>query len=57
MVIICFTVRLSWAWAGMMACAVLGLWHLPLGTLLSIVQIVLLLMPVLRGSGSEESER
>ncbi|BBO23554.1 conserved hypothetical protein [Candidatus Nitrosymbiomonas proteolyticus] len=51
-VMICFALRLPWAWAGMVACAALGLWYLPFGTLLSIVQVVLLLMPALRGSSS-----
>jgi hypothetical protein len=29
----------------------LGLWYLPLGTILSLIQIVLLLLPVLRSPG------
>jgi hypothetical protein len=32
----------------MLACAVAGLWYLPFGTLLSIAQIALLLLPALR---------
>ena len=51
-VIICFSLQLPWTWVGMLACAVLGLWHLPLGTILSIIQIILLLLPVLRNSVS-----
>lgn len=47
-VIVCFVLRLSWAWWGMFICAVAGLWYLPFGTLLSVVQIVLLLLPALR---------
>jgi hypothetical protein len=38
----CFAMRLPGARSAMMACAVLALWYLPFGTLLSIVQIVLL---------------
>ena len=51
-VMVCFAMRLPWAWSGMIACAVLGLWYLPFGTLLSVVQIILLLLPGLRGSGT-----
>ena len=51
-VMVCFALGLEWAWSGMLVCAVLGLWYLPFGTLLSIIQIVLLLLPPLRGSGS-----
>lgn len=47
-VIVCFVLRLPWAWGGMLACAVLGLWYLPFGTLLSIVQVILLMLPALR---------
>lgn len=48
-VMLCFALGLPWAWTGMFVCAVLGLWYLPFGTLLSVVQIVLLLLPALRG--------
>ena len=51
-VIICFILKLSWAWTGMLLCAILGLWYLPFGTLLSIVQIILLMLPALRTSTS-----
>jgi hypothetical protein len=51
-VTVCFVLRLPWAWSGMVTCAALGLWYLPFGTLLSIVQIVLLFLPALRGHGS-----
>lgn len=47
-VMVCFVLRLPWAWMGMLLCAVLGLWYLPFGTLVSLVQIVLLMLPVLR---------
>jgi hypothetical protein len=46
----CFALGLPWAWLAMLACAVLGLWYLPFGTVLGIVQIVVLLMPPLRGT-------
>ncbi len=46
--IICFALGLPHAWSGMLVCAVLGLWYLPMGTLLSIIQIVLLCLPTLR---------
>ena len=36
---------------GMLVCAVLGLWYLPVGTVLGLIQIGLLLAPWLRGSG------
>jgi hypothetical protein len=47
-VVVCFALRLPWAWYGMLVCAVLGLWYLPFGTVLSTIQIVLLLLPTLR---------
>ena len=53
-VVICFALKLPRAWWGMLLCAVPGLWYLPFGTLLSIFQIALLLLPPVRriGSGS-----
>lgn len=51
-VMVCFALQLSWAWYGMFACAALGLWYLPFGTLLSVIQIVLLLLPPLRDAGT-----
>jgi len=50
--LVCFVLGVSWAWLGMLICAVAGLWYLPFGTLLSIIQIVLLLLPIVRSSGS-----
>lgn len=47
-VMACFALRMSWAWTAMLICAVASLWYLPFGTLLSVVQIVLLLLPQLR---------
>lgn len=49
---ICFVLRLPWAWSGMVLCAVLGLWYLPFGTLLSVIQIILLFLHAVRGAGS-----
>ncbi len=46
--IACFAMKLSWAWSAMLVCAVLGLWYLPFGTLLSLIQIAFLLSPSLR---------
>jgi len=46
--ICCYIARMSWAWAGMLACAIAGLWYLPFGTLLSVIQIALLLSSPLR---------
>ncbi len=48
--IVCFLLSLPWAWTGMLICAIAGLWYLPFGTLLSIIQIVLLLLPPLRAA-------
>jgi len=49
-VMVCFALGAPWARTGMLLCAVLGLWYLPFGTLLSIIQIVLLSLPALRTS-------
>lgn len=38
----------SWAWTAMLAAAIGSLWYLPFGTLLGVVQVVLLLLPVAR---------
>lgn len=48
--IFCYIVGVPWAWSAMLVCAVLGLWYLPFGTLLSAVQIAVLLLPALRRS-------
>lgn len=47
-VIVCFALRVPHAWSGMVVCAVLGLWYLPMGTLLSTIQIALFCLPALR---------
>ncbi len=46
--IIAYAAGAAGAWYAMLICAVAGLWYLPFGTLLSIIQIVLLLTPALR---------
>jgi hypothetical protein len=43
-----FLLGAAWGWRAMLLCAIAGLWYLPFGTLLSLVQIVLLLLPALR---------
>ena len=47
-VIACFIWGLPWAWWGMILCAVAGLWYLPFGTMLSVIQVVLLMLPAIR---------
>jgi len=49
-VIVCFALRLPWAWTAMVICAAAGLWYLPFGTLLSIIQLILLALPAVRQS-------
>lgn len=51
-VIGCFAANASWAWWGVFVCAVLTLWYLPFGTLLSIIQIALLLTPPIRNAAT-----
>ncbi len=50
-VMICFALQLPWAWAAMLGFACASLWYLPFGTLLGVVQLVLLLLPPLREAG------
>lgn len=47
-VTVCFILGLKWAWWAMLLAAVGSLWYLPFGTLLGVVQIILLLLPPLR---------
>jgi hypothetical protein len=47
-----FVSRKPWGRKGMLACALLGLWYLPFGTILSLVQVVLLQLPAVRGAGA-----
>ena len=46
---VAFVLRMPWAWSAMLTCAILSLWYLPFGTLFGVIQIVLLLMPAVRG--------
>lgn len=51
-VVVCFALQLPWAWTAMLMGAFLSLWYLPFGTLLSIIQIVLLMLPAVRNAGT-----
>ena len=46
--IVCFVRCSSRTWWGMIFCAVAGLWYLPFGTMLSLLQILLLMLPAMR---------
>jgi len=46
-----FLVNHPWARVGLIVVAILGLWHLPFGTLINLVVLVLLQLPALRGGG------
>ena len=48
-VLAAFMLGASWAWWGMIVVAVLGLWHLPFGTLIYRAVIALLQLSGLRG--------
>lgn len=39
-----FILNISWAWWAMLFAAIFSLWYLPFGTLMSVLQIVLLLI-------------
>ena len=43
-----FMFKVPWAWSGMLAAAVLGLWYLPFGTLINLIVIILISLPPLR---------
>jgi hypothetical protein len=43
-VIVCFALKKPWAWNAMLICAAASLWYLWIGTMSSILQIVLLLV-------------
>ncbi len=45
---LCFALGQPWAWWGLLAAAVLGLWYLPIGTATNLVTLILLLLPTLR---------
>jgi hypothetical protein len=49
---VAFARRASWAWTPMLAAAVASLWYAPVGTALSAVQILLLLLPSVRQGSS-----
>jgi hypothetical protein len=45
-----FILKASWAWWGMLVAAVGSLWYLLVGTLISVIQVILLLLPAVRSS-------
>ncbi len=51
-VIACFIFQVSWAWWAMLVAAIGSLWYWPFGTMLDVLQIILLLMPSLRAVGT-----
>lgn len=52
MVIATFALGAPWAWWGMVVAAIGSLWYLPFGTLLGVLQLVLLFLPQVRGVGT-----
>lgn len=42
--IVSYFLQISWSWWGMLVAAVLSLWYIPFGTILGLVQIVLLIV-------------
>ena len=46
---ILFIASVTIGWHVLLGCSILTLWYLPLGTLLSVVEILLLVLPSLRG--------
>ena len=47
-IIICFVLKLHWSWTAMLIAAGGALWYLPFGTLSSVLQIILLCLPIVR---------
>ena len=47
-VTVCFVLKRHWARWGMIITAILGLWYLPVGTIINSIVLVLLLSPPLR---------
>ena len=45
-----YVAGLPYAWSAMVGCAALGLWYLPIGTVLGLLQLVLLLLPAVRNA-------
>lgn len=45
---VCFALKLSWAWWAMIIAALLGLWYLPVGTIVNVIVLILLFLPPLR---------
>src|SRR5688572_4217153 len=43
----CFAARMPWAWWAVAGCAVASLWYLPIGTLIAVLELVLLFLPPL----------
>lgn len=43
-----FALGKTWSWWGMLVFAICGAWYLPFGTLLSVLQVILLMLPQLR---------
>lgn len=50
--IVCFILHMPWAWWAMLIAAVGALWYLPFGTLLGVIQVILLALPALRSPGA-----
>lgn len=50
--IVCFILQMPWAWWAMLIAAVGALWYLPFGTLLGVIQVILLTLPALRSPGA-----
>ena len=46
--IVCFALEFTWAWLGMVIMPILTLWYLPIVTLLSVMQIIILLYQAIR---------
>lgn len=42
----------AWAWWGLLICAITSLWYLPVGTVVAVVQILLLVVFMRSGNGA-----
>lgn len=47
----CFALQLPFGWYAALVGALFGLWYLPFGTVLSLIQIALLMLPAVRNMG------